>query len=819
MNLHILKRVIVILCLSLLFLSAHAQNKDSSHIQDSIQQPSIDTNSLVEIARRFGENEIRESQKQFREDLYATTQKALLDAIRKETFEARDFVKQGIDTTGFTTELNKINEWYNISADGIFIHSGSAQTIRNLATSKVIVQELLERLLSRKTALDTYNKRLLVYRNRIDSFATDSAMFIAPADSENVVHYFSNLVIAAREISPADSILKAAIRNTESLQTKVNTIKNSLSVSLDNIENYQKDLSGETFKRDFPNLGDSVNFNRPFKKIVHFSTVKGELALYFYVENNFGKLLLLLLLIFLSFTFLSSLKSRLKEDNGLREDLSGQLVLRYPALSAILIVINLFQFIFIAPPFIFNFILWTVCGIALTIIFKGFITKYWMNVWLTVFTFFIVSSILNLILQASRTERWIMLGISGTGFIATSFIVFTGNKQVLKEKWIIYFIGLTAIIEIAASFTNIYGRYNLSKMLLTSGYFNVVIAILFLWTTRLLNEGLAHAHDLYTVPERRLFYINFERVGNEVPWFLKVLLIIGWFILFGRNFYAFKTITDPIENFLFKDRTIGDYSFSLESIVLFFGILILASVISRIVSFFASDKHDSSGNRIKGVGSWLLLIRISITSIGLFFAFAAAGIPVDRITIIIGALSVGIGFGLQTLINNLVSGLILSFEKPVNVGDMVEISGKGGVMKSIGFRSSIMTTWDGAEVIIPNGDLLNEHLVNWTLNDSTRRIDLIIGVAYETDLIKAKQVLLNIVSNDERVLKIPAPTVIAKEFNSSSIDFQLSFWAKNIREWTVVKSDAIIGINEAFKLNNISIPFPQQEVHIHKDKI
>ena len=164
------------------------------------------------------------------------------------------------------------------------------------------------------------------------------------------------------------------------------------------------------------------------------------------------------------------------------------------------------------------------------------------------------------------------------------------------------------------------------------------------------------------------------------------------------------------------------------------------------------------------------------------------------------------------------SGLILSFEKPVNVGDIVEISGKGGVMKSIGFRSSILTTVDGAEVIIPNGDLLNEHLVNWTLNDSTRRISLIIGVAYETDLRKVKDILIDIVKQDKRILTIPPPVVLAKEFNSSSIDFELSFWAKNLSEWPAIKSDTIMAINDAFKLNDISIPFPQQEVRIHTDK-
>lgn len=129
------------------------------------------------------------------------------------------------------------------------------------------------------------------------------------------------------------------------------------------------------------------------------------------------------------------------------------------------------------------------------------------------------------------------------------------------------------------------------------------------------------------------------------------------------------------------------------------------------------------------MGSWLLLVRIVIISIALFLAFASAGTQMDKIAILFSALSVGIGFGLQTLVNNLVSGLIIAFEKPVNVGDDVDINGQSGIMKSIGFRSSVISTYDGSDIIIPNGDLLNAHLINWTLGETKRRVEVLIGNA------------------------------------------------------------------------------------------
>jgi small-conductance mechanosensitive channel len=210
----------------------------------------------------------------------------------------------------------------------------------------------------------------------------------------------------------------------------------------------------------------------------------------------------------------------------------------------------------------------------------------------------------------------------------------------------------------------------------------------------------------------------------------------------------------------------------------------------------------------------LLLIRISIITIGVLLAFAAAGIPMDRLAIILGALSVGIGFGLQSLINNLVSGLILAFEKPINVGDVVEFGGQSGTMKSIGFRSSIITTWEGADVIIPNGNLLNEQMINWTMGNSSRRVEIVTGVAYGTDLEKTKKLLLDLLAADKRIVAFPKPSVLIKELNSGAIELRVLFWIEHYSTWIQTKSDMIETIDEAFKKEGIKIPNPSQDLNI-----
>jgi len=167
---------------------------------------------------------------------------------------------------------------------------------------------------------------------------------------------------------------------------------------------------------------------------------------------------------------------------------------------------------------------------------------------------------------------------------------------------------------------------------------------------------------------------------------------------------------------------------------------------------------------------------------------------------------VGIGFGLQGLVNNLVSGLILAFEKPIVVGDVVEFGGESGTMKSISFRSSVITTWDGADVIIPNGNLLRDPVINWTKGNSHRRVEIVTKLVYGTDMDKTRKLVLDILAADKGIMSHPPPLVLIKDFNSGSIEIKILFWIEDFKTWNQITSDAIEAIDEAFKKEGIQIP-------------
>lgn len=797
-------------------ITLHAQKRDT--VSSSIAKASLKLD-FVEKMQAFAKRSSKKSAEEFDADKASINQIKTFDELRHTMQKAKIYLKSKLDTPGTKLVLQEIEQDFVVAGDGVFTNKGTAQTFRNLTATSKILSELLNEANTRKVNLDVRQQDLNNFRYQLDSLLSVPALFKFPKDSTTLSKYLQKIRVIAYETTPVDSSLKLAANNIQSLLNQVNLTVFKLQSSLEEIESYQKDMVDHTFKKEFDSILGPEGFYRPFGEILDFSKTKGLLTLSFYAENNAGKFILLILLIITSFIYLRSLKNIYIEGNLLKPDFEGQLVIRYPMLSALLIVISLFQFGFLSPPFILNVIFWSICCICLTIIFKTYISKYWMRVWLVMVILFILAAISNLILQASRIERWMMLFVSIFGTIAGLIILLKGRRDELREKWIIWSIAFMVLLELISVLANTFGRYNIAKAFFISGYLNVIIAILFLWTVRLINEGLVLAFNVYSGQDKKLFYLNFEKVGRKAPLLFYLLLIVGWGVLFGRNFPAFDYLSKPLLFFFSEERTLGSYTFSINNMLLFVVIMGISVVISKIVSFFASDRRlrfsKDSKDSYEGIGSWLLLVRISILSIGLFLAIAAAGIPMDRVTIILGALGVGIGFGLQTLVNNLVSGLIIAFEKPVNVGDIVDVDGQGGTMKSIGFRSSVISTWDGADVVMPNGDLLNTHLVNWSLGGNRKRASILIGIAYDSDLEKSRQLVTDILNNEQRINKNPGPIVQYEQFNHSSIDLRIYFWTKRIGDIYVTKSDLIIKIVTEFKANGISIPFPQQDIHIH----
>lgn len=208
---------------------------------------------------------------------------------------------------------------------------------------------------------------------------------------------------------------------------------------------------------------------------------------------------------------------------------------------------------------------------------------------------------------------------------------------------------------------------------------------------------------------------------------------------------------------------------------------------------------------------------ISILIAGLI-ALSVLGVNLKSLGLLVSALSVGLGFGLQHIVNNFISGILILFERPFRIGDWIVVNDKEGIVRKINIRSTELETFDKALIIIPNADIISGELTNWTLTDSQGRLTINVGVGYDSDLEKVLQLAVTATKDDDRILTDPPASAIVTSFDDSSIGIQLRCYIKDVMQRSVIKSDLMMRLQKIFNENGIEIPFPQRVVQVLKDK-
>ncbi|WP_162846781.1 mechanosensitive ion channel domain-containing protein [Marinicella litoralis] len=232
--------------------------------------------------------------------------------------------------------------------------------------------------------------------------------------------------------------------------------------------------------------------------------------------------------------------------------------------------------------------------------------------------------------------------------------------------------------------------------------------------------------------------------------------------------------------------------------------------------WFDKSRVRKSSREVFSMLIWYIGLTIAV-----FVGLSVAGFDISRLAIIAGALSVGIGFGLKNIVSNFVSGLILLFERPVTRGDWVEVGGTVGLIEKVKIRATRIRTFDNAEILVPNSELLSHHVTNWTLSNSIGRITIKIGVAYGSDVNQVREILNEIATSHDQVIKRDPykHKVLFREFGDSSLNFELRVMIKDIKMFLDVETDINFAIDKALRDANISIPFPQRDIHIKDSSI
>lgn len=278
-----------------------------------------------------------------------------------------------------------------------------------------------------------------------------------------------------------------------------------------------------------------------------------------------------------------------------------------------------------------------------------------------------------------------------------------------------------------------------------------------------------------------------------------------------------KTFLDDIVNFLSvpifsignTDVTLWTLSYLILLLVLLY--YVTAKLNKIVVYKLLANSKIELGVRV-AVGT---IFRYVILTVGFIIILQTVGINLSSITILLGALGVGIGFGLQNITNNFVSGLIILFERPIKVGDRIEVTGITGDVINISMRATTIVTNDNISIIVPNSEFISSTVINWSHSDRKVRFNFPVGVSYKEDPENIKQILLDVANTNPGVLREPKPDVLFTEYGDSSLVFDLRVWTDQyITKPGVLKSQLYFEIFKSFKEKGVEIPFPQRDLHI-----
>ncbi len=731
-------------------------------------------------------------------------------------------LENGFDTLNVSEVLPQIESrqkvFQNLSFDG------NAITIRYLATFQDYFATSQKQLEKWQTQLNTYNTSLVAMQETLCALTTDSVFKKLPLDAALKEKSFIRINSLGDKWYRLDSISTNAILKIGLLQSRVSAAQLEVLDFNDRINKGLKELNDKTFTKEYDYLWEinTTNFFTEIKSGLISTLGINYRILVYYLKYSYKVHIINFFLFLILFIWISTNRNAiLKEQHSALSVFKHTLLIaRYPVVAALSVTCTIGPFFYYHPPIIVNQIYLLILMVCVSIMMFKIYSKTVVFGWFILILFVLVFSFSNLYFQVYASERIVFFILTSAALIF-SIRYFKKHQEEIpndKKKRVSYLLYIYFFLLATSLITNVFGRYSLSKIFATTAIFTLAEGFSLYIFVKVIAEGIFLQMEVGKIHVNTISsYLDFKNLKNSIGNFLRFLAIVLLFIFFTQNLGIFDNLFDETKTFLLEVRKIGNNSFTFFGFILFIFIIYIANVIAKIVSYFiefADEQYSKKTRKVK-FGSSLLLVRLSIWIVGFLIAIAASGVPLDKITIILGALGVGIGFGLQNLVNNVVSGLVMVFEKPIQVGDLIEVGDKIGTVRTMGIRASKILTLEGSEVIVPNGDLLSQNLINWTLSDNHKRISLEIGVAYGTEIEKIKNIFKTIIEGNKDVMSFPAPLILLNDFGDSAVNFRILCWVSDIDDWLTVKSVLMSEIYEEFYKQDIKIPFPQRDVNVY----
>lgn len=680
---------------------------------------------------------------------------------------------------------------------------------KDLVNYRIMLADIQKNTADKRAALSRYNADLQRMSDAVIQYSGDSLLKVVDRDSTQRSFYAAQIKDLKERLQKTGETTVSHLDSVSRLLADASALYFTATDLQSTINSYLRDTDKNLLgqEADFLWKAPVTDRSKKMAKMVRASYAGQDKILRYFFNSTWDNRILLLLLVMSFFAWININYRLIKKRNlsALIGPLPFKLISPLPVLASLVVFFNLTPLFEPHSPSIYIELNQFLLLVTLSILFAKNLEKPQIKWWIVLLCIYAVTVFLNIVVNESLLLRLGLIFLSiaslSLGYRLYKRIDAAGIDENYFKPVLIIHMFLTTISIVL----NILGRLSLAKSFNLTGISGVIEIISLAVLVKVVSEAM-ELHIKVSACSGGIFSkINVSRSRKSASKGLFLVCLWLWLLVFMINLNILDPIAGFVGNVLVRERTFGSIDFTLGNILFFVIIIFLANQLQKNIGiFFGEEDADFTGEKVTK-GSKLALIRLIIIVTGVLFAVTASGVPLTKITVLLGALGVGIGLGLQNIINNFVSGIILIFEKPFNIGDYIELADKKGKVLEIGIRSSKMLTSQGSRVIIPNGDLLSGRLVNYTQHDSHLKSELMFKVNIDADVELVKKLVNDALSKSEGVVKKAPRQILFNAITADSMEFKLLIWIKDVYTEPTFKSNFLEQILLKFKANQIRL--------------
>jgi small-conductance mechanosensitive channel len=655
---------------------------------------------------------------------------------------------------------------------------------KTLIGYNLILKDSQDKLEKWRTQLASSSNDLQRMSKEVLDLSKDSLLNVNAHDTTAKNLYKSQLIDIKIKLQDAGKATVANLDTVSRLLADVSAVYLRIEEIQSSITDKLKTTGKSLFQKESPYLWSAPkeDTDNDIGNVLSSSYEGQNKILGYFIHSTWDNRILLLLFggVFFLWVFLNFKKAVKPDVSEKIGALDFKSINRIPLISSLIVLLNLTPLFEPDSPSLYIEVIMFLMLITLSIYLCKRLPKNELMYWFVIVALYIVIVLTNAAVHDGLFMRlWLIALNIGSLYIGVRFYKKLINANV-AERFIKPVIIIYLLFNFVSVILNMIGRISLSKIYTTTAVIGLIQIIGLAVFIQIFTDALELQIKVSSCNGGLFSRLDISKTRLSFKKALSTIAVILWLLVFLINLSISGGVFALIHQILSKNRSFGSVTFTLNNILFFGVILYVSNILQKHVDILFGENNIHFTNEVEHKSSKLTLIRLVIAILGVMLAVTASGIPLDKLTVVLGALSVGIGLGMQNIVNNFVSGVILIFEKPFQIGDFIELADKKGKIQDIGIRSSKMLTQQGSQVIIPNGDLISNRFVNWTLNSANVQSEIILKINMSADLKAANEIIEDEIGKSDEAIHSIAPQILINSLAADAIELRILVWINSV---------------------------------------